>query len=101
VQNNSSESIGFRATVMKWSRMTGEYELSNNFQVRPNEKILARHTYFNKNSKTPQKWFTRFAIFPVKGVIIADPNKPENWVKGKDDDGTTTYTFVIARDSIP
>ena len=57
---------------------------------------LTRQVGYKKNTENPQKWFNRFKIFPVDGMEMNDPYKPENWIEGTDQKGKRIYTFTIA-----
>ena len=63
----------------------------------PSGSIHTRyHTYpyFKKDGENPQKWFSKFDIFPVEGIEMNNPNLAENWKKTSNDN-VPTYTFTI------
>ena len=93
VTNNSSKTINFSSTVVVFPMSRGPLERS--FSVSPKDTILVRQVEFKKDTE-PQKWFLEFNIFPVDGVVMKDPNKAENWIKGINERGKPTYTFTIA-----
>ena len=94
VKNTSNKTISFEATIVKPSTITGTYEVTLPFTVNANDKVLARKIEFQKDGKDPQKWFTRFVIYPVEGIQMNDPNLSENWVKSNKD-GTPVYEFTL------
>lgn len=72
----------------------GAQEITHSFTVKPHDSIIVRQTYFKKDGENPQRWFTQFEILPVDGVVMKDPQKPENWVKSEKDK-IPIYTFTI------
>ena len=96
VKNNSDTIISFDSTVRKYSRLSGTYDMTVTFSVLPHDSVLARYVGFKKNSKNPQNWFVKFTIYPVEGVKLNDPNKPENWKKRFDSKNEPYFTFIIA-----
>lgn len=94
VKNTSNKPISFTASVIKMSQTFGAQEITNSFTVKPNDSIIARQTYFKKDGENPQKWFSRFDIFPVEGIEMNDPNLPQNWKKSSKDN-IPIYTFTI------
>ncbi len=94
VKNDSEKAINFQSTVLK-RNMNGFFDMTVPFTVQPKDSVLARQVEFRKDAE-PQKWFTKFTIFPVDGVKISDPNKPENWKKWMNSKGKPYYTFTIA-----
>lgn len=93
VKNNSVKPITFEATVFKYNI---RQNVTVPFLVKPNDSVLARQVGYKKGGENPQSWFNGFHISDVNDVKIFDPNKPENWVKLKDKNGRTFYTFTIA-----
>ena len=96
VKNNSDRTINFKTSVIKQSTITGPFEMTVPFTVQPKDSVLARQIGFEKDSQNPQKWFSKFEIFPIDGVKMFDPNKAENWRKGVNNKGKPIYTFTIA-----
>lgn len=96
VKNNSEKAVNFQSTVIKQSTITGPFEMTVPFTVQPKDSVLARQVIFKKDSENPQNWFTKFIIFPVDGIKVHDPNKPENWKKWINIKGRPCYTFTIA-----
>jgi len=99
VKNNSDKPINFRASITKYSSMTGPFEMTLPFTVLPKDSVLARKAGFRKDA-SPTNWFTSFVIFPVSGVILNDPNDPNdptNWIKSEDSKGKPVYTFNVTR----
>lgn len=94
VKNDSEKAINFKSTVLKHSS-NGPFEMTVPFTVQPKDSVLARQVGFKKDAE-PQNWFTNFTIFPVDGVKISDPNKPENWEKWVNSKGKPCFTFTIA-----
>ena len=95
VKNNSDVVVSFKTTVVKFSSLTGPYEMTVPFNVHPKDSVLARQVGFKKNGN-PSKWFISFVIHPVNGVKLNDPYQAENWKKKFDKNGKTYYTFIIA-----
>jgi len=95
VKNNTDKTVNFKAAVMKYSSM-GEFEMTVPFTVLPNDSVLARRAKF-RNDILPHQWFTQFIIFPVDGVLLNDPNIPENWIRSADKKGKPVYSFNIAK----
>lgn len=95
VKNNSEKPINFQASVIKRGS-AGPFEMNNAFTVLAKDSVLARQVGYKKDTENPQKWFNRFIIFPVDGIEMNDPNKPENWIKGITETGKPIYTFTIA-----
>ena len=94
VKNTSDKPISFNANVIKMSQSFGRQEISNSFTVKPHDSIIARQTYFKKDGENPQKWFSKFDIFPVNGIELNNPTLSENWKKGVKDK-VPTYTFIL------
>lgn len=94
VKNNSEKAISFQSTVLKRSS-NGPFEMRVPFTVQPKDSVLARQVGF-ENGAEPQKWFIEFTISPIVGIIMNNPNKPENWRKGRSMKGKQYYTFTIA-----
>lgn len=94
VKNTSDKPISFTASVVKMSQTFGAQEVTNSFTVKPHDSIITRQTYFKKDGENPQKWFSRFDIFPVEGIEMNDPNLPQNWKKYSKDN-IPIYTFTI------
>ena len=95
VKNNSEKPINFQASVIKRSSL-GPFEVNNAFTVLPKDSVLTRQVGYKKNTENPQKWFNQFKIFPVDGIEMNDPYKPENWIEGIDQKGKRIFTFTIA-----
>lgn len=94
VKNTSEKPITFTASVIKMSQTFGTQEVTNSFTVKPHDSIIARQTYFKKDGENPQKWFSKFDIFPVDGTEMNDPNLAENWKKSSKDN-VPVYTFTL------
>lgn len=94
VKNTSDKPISFTASVIKMSQTFGAQEVTNSFTVKPHDSIIARQTYFKKDGENPQKWFSKFDVFPVDGIELNNPNLPENWKKYSKDN-VPTYTFTL------
>lgn len=94
VKNTSDKPITFTASVIKMSQTFGAQEINNSFTVKPNDSIIARQTYFKKDGENPQKWFSKFDIFPVDGIEMNDPTVSGNWKKSSKDK-VPTYTFTL------
>lgn len=94
VKNTSDKPISFTASVIKMSQTLGAQEVTNSFTVKPHDSIIARQTYFKKDGENPQKWFSKFDVFPVDGIELNNPNLPENWKKSSKED-VPTYTFTL------
>lgn len=95
VKNNTDKTVNFKTSVEKLSSM-GAYQMTLPFTVLPQDSVLARRVNF-KNGASPNQWFTQFIIFPVEGVILNNPNNPQNWIMSKNSQGKITYTFNLAR----
>ncbi len=94
VKNDSEKTIYFKSTVLKRDS-NGFFDMTVPFTVQPKDSVLARQVGFRKDAE-PQEWFTNFKIFPVDGVKVSNPNKPENWKKWINNKGKPCYTFTIA-----
>jgi hypothetical protein len=94
VKNTTEKPISFSASVIKMSQTFGAQEITNSFVVKPHDSIVARQTYFKKDTENPQKWFSRFEISPVVEIEMNNPEKAENWIKGEKDK-VPTYTFLL------
>lgn len=97
VKNTSDKTISFDASVVKYSQSFGRQILKNTFTVNPNDSIIARQTYFKKDSETPQNWFVEFNIFPVDNIEMNDPKNPENWIKSTINN-TPVYIFTLNKE---
>lgn len=95
VKNTTNKTLNFKASIIKYSSM-GPFEMTLPFSVPPNDSILARQTGFKKDAE-PNKWFTKFTIFPTDSIIFNDPNNSNNWIKSVDSKGRPVYTFNIAK----
>jgi len=96
VKNTSDKVQNFTASIMKYSSMTGPFEMTLPIAVPPNDSIIARRVGFHKEAR-PTAWFTKFIIFPTDSVAFNDPNIDENWVKSTDEKGKTIYTFTMTK----
>ncbi|UZT98125.1 hypothetical protein ODZ84_00715 [Chryseobacterium fluminis] len=94
VKNTSDKPISFTASVIKMSVTFGTQEITRSFTVKPHDSMIARQTYFKRDGDNPQRWFTKFEIFPVDGIMMSKPEKSENWIKGEKDK-VPTYTFTL------
>lgn len=94
VKNTTEKPISFSASVIKMSQTFGPQEITNSFTVKAKDSIVVRQTYYEKDSENPQKWFSKFEIFPVDGIEMNNPNLPENWKKSSKDN-IPIYTFTI------
>ena len=95
VKNTSSKELSFDASVIKFSQ-NGPYDLNQSFTVKPNDSVLARKVSM-RSDVSPEKWFTRFAIFPTDSLEFNDPKSPQNWIKTNGKDGKPIYTFNIVK----
>lgn len=95
VKNNTDKTVNFKASVIKYSSM-GQFQMTLPFTVLAQDSVLARKVNFKKDV-LPNQWFTQFIIFPVEGIVLNNPNNPENWIKSTDTKGKIIYTFNVAR----
>ena len=95
VKNTSNKPISFDASVMKFSQ-NGPYDINQSFTIKPNDSVMTRKVSM-RNDVSPEKWFTRFNIFPTDSLEFNDPKIPQNWVKTIGKDGKPIYTFNIVK----
>lgn len=96
VKNNTDKTLNFKASIIKFSSMTGPFEMTLPFEVPANDSIIARKAGFRKDA-LPTSWFTKFIIFPSDNIIFNDPNQVENWKLSKDTKGKSSYTFTLTK----
>ena len=95
VKNTSGKEITAVITVLKYSSMTGPYEMTLPFVFPPNDSVLARQTGFKADGKNPEGWFVKFAIDRYDTTMHNNPYLSENWIKGMTPEGLTYYTFTV------
>lgn len=94
IKNTSDYPITATVGVVKCSTAFGCQEYKQPLTINAKDSIIARQTFFKKDSEKPQSWFSTFEIFPVDGVEMNDPNLPENWKKSTKEK-YQIYTFKI------
>lgn len=95
VTNSSSKTMNFTASIIKYNSM-GQFEMTLPFTVLPGDSVLARKAKFI-NGMAPNKWFTRFIIFPVDSILLNNPNDPGNWILHQDARGRPVYYFNLTK----
>ncbi len=95
VKNNTTQTINFKATVLKISSM-GPFDMTVPFTVMPQDSVLARRVNYKKDA-SPNEWFSQFLIFPVEGITFNDPNDASKWIKSTDENGKLFYTFTLGK----
>ena len=83
VKNTSEKPISFSASVIKMSQTFGPQEVTNSFTVKAKDSIIVRQTYFKKDGENPQKWFSKFDIFPVVIEVKVDADHSNVFVLSK------------------
>ncbi len=97
VKNNSNKTVNFKASIVKYSSLgPSPYQMTLPFTVLPNDSLMVRRAKYIKNL-SPNKWFSRFTIFPPDSVLLNDPNNAANWIPSADAKGRPVYTFNIAK----
>lgn len=97
VKNTSDKTLNFTASIYQQSQLMGPQIIKHSYTLRPNDSVITRKTYYTRDGKNPQIWFTEFNIFPSDGVELNDPNVAENWVKSSDTKNPT-YTFTLNKE---
>jgi hypothetical protein len=91
INNNTEKEVHFTAGAI---HLPSQSIQTLPFSIPPNDSILLRRIGLKEGANITNV-FGNISFMTIDSIEIKDPMNPENWQKGKDKNGKTTFIFRV------